>query len=179
VVSDGEFIADGGGSAVDFLVPPSADVRDGVEDLLGGVLYKDLGGPAVAAHGYAHVARRAERARGGSHTRRCRHEFTGASPSSVGASLSLTTPLRNRNFRRNCFDAATAALGLTIAPHNLRDTAASLSIQAGASVIAVARLLGHEWAATTLNHYAGLFPTDLDDVAIRLDAAAREAVGDR
>ena len=31
----------------------------------------------------------------------------------------------------------------------------------------------------TLNHYAGLFPTDLDDVAVRLDAAAREAVGDQ
>jgi hypothetical protein len=36
VVSEGEFIADVGGSAVDFFVPPSADVRDGVEDLLGG-----------------------------------------------------------------------------------------------------------------------------------------------
>ncbi len=33
----------------------------------------------------------------------------------------------------------------------------------GASVVAVARLLGHELAATTLNHYAGLFPSDLDD----------------
>ncbi|HXO54898.1 MAG TPA: tyrosine-type recombinase/integrase [Mycobacterium sp.] len=89
------------------------------------------------------------------------------------------TPLRNRNFRRDSFDAATAALGLTITPHNLRDTAASLAIQAGAWVVAVARLLGHESAATTLNHYAGLFPTDLDDVAVRLDSAAREAIGDQ
>ena len=86
--------------------------------------------------------------------------------------------LRNRNFRRDSFDAATAALGLKMTPHNLRDTAASLAIQAGASVVAVARLLGHESAATTLNHYAGLFPTDLDDVAVRLDAAAREAIED-
>jgi hypothetical protein len=31
----------------------------------------------------------------------------------------------------------------------------------------------HESAATTLNHDAGLFPTDLDDIASRLDAAAR------
>jgi integrase len=61
-------------------------------------------------------------------------------------------------------------------PHNLRDTAASLAIQAGASVVAVARLFGHESAATTLNHYAGLLPTDLDDVAVRLDAAARQAI---
>jgi hypothetical protein len=36
-------------------------------------------------------------------------------------------------------------------------------------IVAVARLLGHESAATTLNHYAGLFPTDLDDIASRLD----------
>ncbi len=83
------------------------------------------------------------------------------------------TPLRNRNFRRDVFDGAVAALGLDITPHNLRDTAASLAIQSGASVVAVARLLGHESAATTLNHYAAFFPTDLDDVASRLNAAAR------
>ncbi|AZP81970.1 tyrosine-type recombinase/integrase [Mycobacterium avium subsp. paratuberculosis] len=83
------------------------------------------------------------------------------------------TPLRNRNFRRDVFDDAAEDLGLNITPHNLRDTAASLAIQAGASVVAVARLLGHESAATTLNHYAAFFPTDLDDVASRLNAAAR------
>ena len=84
-----------------------------------------------------------------------------------------STPLRNRNWRRDVFDSAVEALGLKITPHNLRDTAASLAIQEGASVVAVARLLGHESAATTLNHYAGLFPTDLDDIASRLNAAAR------
>jgi integrase len=102
-----------------------------------------------------------------------------SAPSELVFPSANSTPLRNRNFRRDSFDAATAALGLTITPHNLRDTAASLAIQAGASVVAVARLLGHESAATTLNHYAGLFPTDLDDVAKRLDAAARGAVGDQ
>jgi integrase len=86
------------------------------------------------------------------------------------------TPLRNRNFRRDVFDDVVEDLGLDITPHNLRDTAASLAIQAGASVVAVARLLGHESAATTLNHYAGLFPSDLDDVAKRLDDAARKAI---
>jgi hypothetical protein len=54
------------------------------------------------------------------------------------------TPLRNRNWRRDAFDSAVEALGLKITPHNLRDTAASLAIQEGASVVAVARLLGHE-----------------------------------
>jgi integrase len=84
------------------------------------------------------------------------------------------TPLRNRNWRRDVFDSAVAALRLKITPHNLRDTAASLAIQEGASVVAIARLLGHESAATTLalNHYAGLFPTDLDDIASRLNVAA-------
>nr|WP_236742939.1 site-specific integrase [Mycobacteroides abscessus] len=89
------------------------------------------------------------------------------------------TPLRNRNFRRDSFDRAVSALHMSITPHNLRDTAASLAIQAGASVVAVARLLGHESAATTLNHYAGLFPTDLDDVAARLDTAARRAIANQ
>jgi len=102
-----------------------------------------------------------------------------AGPSELVFPSANSTPLRNRNFRRDSFDAATAAVGLKITPHNLRDTAASLAIQAGASVVAVARLLGHESAATTLNHYAGLFPTDLDDVAVRLDAAASEAIGDQ
>jgi integrase len=88
------------------------------------------------------------------------------------------TPLRNRNFRRDVFDDAAAGLGLQITPHNLRDTAASLAINAGASVVAVSRLLGHESAATTLNHYAGLFPTELEDVAARLDSAARETIQD-
>ncbi len=30
--------------------------------------------------------------------------------------------------------------------------------------------------AVIVNHYAGLFPSDLDDVAHRLDAAARQAI---
>jgi hypothetical protein len=34
----------------------------------------------------------------------------------------------------------------------------------------------HESAATTLNHYAGLFPTDLSGIASRLDAAARVTI---
>ena len=71
------------------------------------------------------------------------------------------------------------ALGLGITPHNLRDTAASLAIQEGAWVVDVGRLLGHESAATTLNHYAGLLPTDLEDVASRLNAGARLTIASR
>jgi integrase len=103
----------------------------------------------------------------------------GKKPSGLVFPSAKSTPLRNRNFRRDVFDGAVDDLGLDITPHNLRDTAASLAIQAGASVVAVARLLGHESAATTLNHYAGLFPSDLDDVARRLDNAARRVIAQR
>jgi hypothetical protein len=67
-------------------------------------------------------------------------------------------------------------LDLDITPRNIHDTAASPAIQAGASVTAVARLLVHESAATTLDHCAGLFPGDVDEVAKRLDAAARQTI---
>ncbi|MFI9506204.1 tyrosine-type recombinase/integrase [Nocardia sp. NPDC052566] len=87
------------------------------------------------------------------------------------------TPLRNRNFRRDVFDDAVERLALDITPHNLRDTAASLAIQAGASVVAVSKMLGHESPATTLKHYAAFFPSDLVEVAVKLDVQARAARG--
>ncbi|MCG2797665.1 MAG: tyrosine-type recombinase/integrase [Cellulomonas sp.] len=46
--------------------------------------------------------------------------------------------------------------------HDLRHTAASLAVAAGATVKAVQRMLGHESAKLTLDTYAGLFDTDLD-----------------
>ena len=87
-------------------------------------------------------------------------------------------PLRNSNFRRDVLDPAAAAVGLPgLRPHDLRHTAASLAIAAGANVKAVQRMLGHASAAMTLDVYAGLFSDDLDDVAARLhDAATRRDV---
>ncbi|WP_431218882.1 tyrosine-type recombinase/integrase [Leifsonia xyli] len=55
--------------------------------------------------------------------------------------------------------------------HDLRHTAASLAISAGANVKAVQRMLGHSSAAMTLDTYADLFDDDLDAVALALDAA--------
>lgn len=55
--------------------------------------------------------------------------------------------------------------------HDLRHTAASLSISAGANVKAVQTMLGHKSAALTLDTYADLFPDDLEAVADALDAA--------
>jgi len=81
--------------------------------------------------------------------------------------------LRNANFRRRVFDPAVRAAGLSnLTPHDLRDTAASLAVSAGANVKAVQRMLGHASAAMTLDVYSGLFGDDLDAVADRLDAAA-------
>jgi len=59
--------------------------------------------------------------------------------------------------------------------HDLRHTAASLAISAGANVKAVQRMLGHSSAAMTLDTYADLFDDDLDAVAIALDAARSAA----
>jgi integrase len=81
-----------------------------------------------------------------------------------------------RNWRRRVFDPALTAAGLgELTPHELRHTAASLAVAAGANVKAVQRMLGHASAAMTLDVYSGLFDDDLDSVADRLDAAARTA----
>ena len=80
-------------------------------------------------------------------------------------------PLRLRNFRRRCFDDAVKKLKLGITPHDLRHTAASLAVSAGANVKAVQRMLGHKSAAMTLDIYADLFDDDLDSVAEKMEAA--------
>lgn len=80
--------------------------------------------------------------------------------------------LRNLNFRRDVFDNAARAAGLDgLTPHELRHTAASLAVSAGANVKSVQRMLGHASASMTLDVYSGLFDDDLDGVADRLDAA--------
>ena len=84
--------------------------------------------------------------------------------------------LRNRNARRAWFDAAADAIGEAgLTPHELRHTAASLAVSAGANVKAVQRMLGHKSAAMTLDVYSDLFDDDLDALAERLDAVARAA----
>jgi integrase len=81
-------------------------------------------------------------------------------------------PLRNLNFRRDVFDKASEDAGLAgLTPHELRHTAASLMVSAGANVKSVQRAFGHASAAMTLDVYAGLFDDDLDGVAERLDQA--------
>ncbi|WP_369831306.1 tyrosine-type recombinase/integrase [Cryobacterium sp. N21] len=58
-----------------------------------------------------------------------------------------------------------------VTPHDLRHTAASLAVSAGANVKALQRMLGHASAAMTLDVYAELFDDDLNSVAVALDQA--------
>ena len=52
-----------------------------------------------------------------------------------------------------------------VTAHDLRHTAASLAVSAGANVKVVQRMLGHASAAMTLDVYADLFEADLDSAA--------------
>jgi integrase len=72
-----------------------------------------------------------------------------------------------------------ASIGLAgLVPHELRHTAASLAISAGATVKAVQSMLGHASAVITLDTYADRFPDDLDRVAEALDEARGKALGE-
>lgn len=86
--------------------------------------------------------------------------------------------MRNGNVRRREFDPAIRLLMAEdahfprVRPHDLRHTAASLAVSAGANVKAVQRMLGHASAAMTLDVYADLFEDDLDAVADALHSQA-------
>jgi len=93
-------------------------------------------------------------------------------------------PLRRTNGRDGCFARAgqrAAAndphLPTLLSPHDLRHTAASLAVSAGANVKAVQRMLGHESAAMTLDTYSDLFEDDLDIVSDALERALQLAAG--
>ncbi|WP_353650082.1 site-specific integrase [Nakamurella sp. A5-74] len=74
------------------------------------------------------------------------------------------------------FEGARIRAGLPrLTPHDLRHTAASLAVSAGANVKAVQKMLGHASAAMTLDVYADLFDDDLEAVADRLDLAVTAA----
>jgi integrase len=61
-----------------------------------------------------------------------------------------------------------------VTAHDLRHTAASLAVSAGANVKALQRMLGHAQASMTLDTYADLFDTDLDNVSEALNRAKLE-----
>ena len=104
-------------------------------------------------------------------------QLAGKAPSDLVFGSRVGTPLRVQNFRRDWFDRAAHAVGLSgLTPHELRHTAASLAIASSASVKGVQSMLGHASAQMTLDRYGHLFPDELDAVADRLDAARADQV---
>ena len=70
-------------------------------------------------------------------------------------------PLRDHVFRRGGFDLAASEIGFRgLHPHELRHTAASLAIAAGADIKVIQQMLGHASAAMTLDQYGHLLRTD-------------------
>lgn len=96
----------------------------------------------------------------------------------------LGRPPRNQSAagaksNRTWFISACRRAGVEpLPPHDLRHTAASIAVHAGANIKALQRMLGHKSAAMTLDVYADLFDSDLDDVARTIDAAVQVASRD-
>lgn len=89
--------------------------------------------------------------------------------------------IRGTNWKRRTFDPAARAVGLTPPPlriHDLRHTAASLSILAGANVKSVQQQLGHRSATLTLDRYGHLFPDELDTLGDALETLRLGAPAD-
>ena len=101
----------------------------------------------------------------------------GKDPKELLFATSAGEPLDHSNFARRVLDGAWRAAGIErLTFHDLRHTAASLAISSGASVKAVQGLLGHKSAAMTLDVYAGLFDTDAEALAERMDEARERAI---
>lgn len=101
-----------------------------------------------------------------------------ASVAADGDALVFTAPsggpLRYSNFRRRVWDPAVQGLGLCgVTPHQLRHTAATLLIDAGASVKDVQAHLGHADAVVTLNTYSAVIEGRSLEFAWRLEQVRR------
>ncbi|WP_301122176.1 tyrosine-type recombinase/integrase [Mycolicibacterium fortuitum] len=93
--------------------------------------------------------------------------------------------MRGSNVRRRWWSDAVAAAGLfprterndagedvtvyNFKLHELRHTAASLAIQAGANIKALQNMLGHESAGLTLDRYGHLYGSDVEAVGIAIN----------
>ena len=99
-------------------------------------------------------------------------------------------PLRSQTFQRSVLTPASVELKLcdftdreeqrpvkVLHPHELRHTAASLAIAAGADITVVQSMLGHKSATMTLDQYGHLFGDRLDTVADAVEAARTSALG--
>ncbi|MDT5007924.1 MAG: hypothetical protein QOJ24_5100, partial [Mycobacterium sp.] len=89
--------------------------------------------------------------------------------------------MRGTNVRRRWWSQAVAAAQVcprTVGDsvvydfklHELRHTAASLAIQAGANIKALQNMLGHESAGLTLDRYGHLYGSDVEAVGVAINA---------
>ena len=83
-------------------------------------------------------------------------------------------PTRLNNFRKRFWSEAVRAAGITpnFRPHDMRHTAISLWIAAGADVKQVSAFAGHESVSFTLDRYGHLLPTSHDAFLAKLNAAS-------
>lgn len=79
--------------------------------------------------------------------------------------------MRGTNVRRRWWAQAVARTGLeaNFKLHELRHTAASLAITAGANIKALQNMLGHKHASLTLDRYGHLYPSDVDAVGVAMN----------
>jgi integrase len=93
----------------------------------------------------------------------------------------LGGPMRWSKWVRRYFKPAARDAGLPgrLRLYDLRHTCASLLIAEGASVKAVQAQLGHATASITLDTYGHLFPSEMDALADRLEAARAAALEGR
>ena len=89
-------------------------------------------------------------------------------------------PVTQTNFRNRVFQPAAKRLNIKPIPrvHDLRHTAVSLALSAGASAKEIQELVGHSSIEVTMNVYAHLLQDSQDRLAERLDAAYRATGSD-
>jgi integrase len=97
------------------------------------------------------------------------------------SALLFTSPdgdvLRPSNWRRRHFAAGVKEAKLTLTPHDLRHSAASIFIAAGANPWMLAEILGHSDTRMIDRVYGHLFDKDREDLRQRVSERARTAVG--
>ncbi len=101
-----------------------------------------------------------------------REHLADSDPAALAFPDSRGGPMRLSNVRRRWWGRAVADSGAPagLCPHELRHSAASMAISAGASIKVVQKMLGHKSATLTLDRYGHLYQDDLQNVADRLDS---------
>jgi integrase len=106
-----------------------------------------------------------------------RDHLCGRDPVALAFPDSRGGPMRLQNVRRRWWRQAVANSGAPagLSPHELRHSAASMAISAGANIKAVQMMLGHKSATLTLDRYGHLYADELQSVADRLDSLHESA----